>query len=324
MTYRASLRSAGYYVPERVMTNDEIAGFVDTSDAWIFERTGIRRRHIARDDETTASMAIEAGRAALQTAGMDGGEIDLTIVATSTPDYSFPASACLVQDALGARGGAFDLEAACSGFVYALANAAALIASGMARNALVIGSEVFSRALNWQDRSTCILFGDGAGAVVLSRAAPSARPPLFTLGSDGSGAGLLVLPATGSAAEGRRAQPPGMRMHGPETFKFGVRILVEVAEQLLSQAALTPAQVDWLIPHQANARIITAGARRLGFADNRVVCNIEEYGNTSAASIPIAIGELQERGSLRPGHALLMIGFGGGLTWAGGLLGWQE
>jgi 3-oxoacyl-[acyl-carrier-protein] synthase-3 len=326
MIHHATLRGCGMYVPSRVMTNDELATTVDTSDEWIVARTGIRRRHIARADESTSSLAIHAGREALASAGLQGSDIDLTIVATSTPDYSYPASACIVQDALGARGGAYDLEAACSGFVYALAMAYGLIVMGTVQHALVIGSEVYSRALNWQDRSTCILFGDGAGAVVLSRADGPGLAPCFQLGSDGSGAHTLVLPASGSAPLGpdQRHQPPGVTMNGPETFKFGVRVLVETSEAVLREAGLTPREVEWLVPHQANQRIITAGAKRLGFIDSQVMSNIEEYGNTSAASIPIAIAEWVAHDLVRPGHRLLLIGFGGGLTWAGGLLTWRD
>jgi 3-oxoacyl-[acyl-carrier-protein] synthase-3 len=327
MIHRATLCGVGMYAPSRVMTNDELSTMVETSDEWIVARTGIRRRHIARPDESASSLAIHAGRAALASAGLPGSEIDLTIVATSTPDYGFPASACIVQDALGARGGAFDLEAACSGFVYALAMANSLISLGAARHALVIGSEVFSRSLNWHDRSTCVLFGDGAGAVVVSRASGPGLAPSFLLGSDGAGARILTLPALGSAplAPGQRMQEsPGMTMNGPETFKFGVRVLVETTETLLREAGLTPQEVEWLVPHQANQRIMLAGAKRLGFIDSQLMSNIEEYGNTSAASIPIAIAEWVARDLVRPGHRLAMIGFGAGLTWAGGLMTWRD
>ncbi|MDB5057896.1 MAG: ketoacyl-ACP synthase [Chloroflexi bacterium] len=322
MSYRSTLLGCGKYAPKRVMTNDEIALAVDTSDEWIFTRTGIRRRHIAAPEETTTSLAIEAARDALASASINGGEIDLTIVATSTPDYGFPASACLVQDAVGAHGGAFDLEAACSGFVYALALADSMIRIGSVRNALIIGSELYSRVLNWQDRSTCILFGDGAGAVVLSRAAQPGPLPRFTLGSDGSGGPLLTM-YNGGVPEPSNATPGGVRMNGPETFKFGVRILVDVTEQVLRDEGLSTCDVDWLVPHQANQRIITAATKRLGFAYERVLSNIEEYGNTSAASIPLALAECVERGEVLPGHRVLTVGFGAGLTWAGGLLTWR-
>jgi 3-oxoacyl-[acyl-carrier-protein] synthase-3 len=322
MSYRSTLLGCGKYVPKRVMTNDELALTVDTSDEWIFARTGIHRRRIAAPDETTSSLATEAARDALVSAGIDGGEIDLTIVATSTPDFGFPASACLVQHALGARGGAFDLEAACSGFVYAIALADSMIRIGSVRNALVIGSEVYSRVLNWQDRSTCILFGDGAGAVVLSRAASPGPLPRFILGSDGSGGPLLTM-YNGSVPAPNNATPGGVSMNGPETFKFGVRILVEVAEQLLRDEGLDVCNVDWLVPHQANQRIIAAATKRLGFTEERVLSNIEEYGNTSAASIPLALAECVERGDVLEGHRVLTVGFGAGLTWAGGLLTWR-
>lgn len=325
MTYRATLVGSGMYAPRRVMTNDEIATMVETSDEWIYARTGIRRRRIAAPEESTSTLAIEAGRAALASAGLQGEDIDLTIVATCTPDYGFPASACLVQDALGTRGGAFDLEAACSGFVYALSMASALIGVGGARRVLVIGSEVFSRVLNWRDRSTCILFGDGAGAVIVARSVLPGAPPIFTLGSDGSGAHLLVLPPTSSAPVTADSPPArGVTMNGPETFKFGVRVLADVCESIMRQTGLGPAEIQWLVPHQANQRIIGAGARRAGFADAQVMSNIEEYGNTSAASIPLAIADWVGRGVVQPGHRLLVVGFGAGLTWAGGLIGWRE
>jgi 3-oxoacyl-[acyl-carrier-protein] synthase-3 len=322
MSFRSTLRGAAKYAPARVMTNDEIALTVDTSDEWIYTRSGIRRRHIAAPEETTTTLAISAAKSALMSAGMAGEEIDLTIVATSTPDYGFPASACLVQHAVGARGGAFDLEAACSGFVYALSVADSMIRIGSVRNALVIGSEVYSRALNWQDRGSCILFGDGAGAVVISRAHADGPLPRFVLGSDGSGGPLLVM-YNGQIPEPTNRTPGGVRMNGPETFKFGVRVLVDVAETVLREEGLTIGDVDWLIPHQANQRIMAAAAKRLDMPEHRMLSNIEEYGNTSAASIPLALAESVERGDIRDGQRLLLIGFGAGLTWAGGLMTWR-
>jgi 3-oxoacyl-[acyl-carrier-protein] synthase III len=325
VTYRTTVRGCGRYLPERVMTNDEIATLVDTSDEWIYTRTGIRKRHIVAPGETTSSMAVHAARAALESAGMAGEEIDLTILATCTPDYGFPAGACVVQDAVGARGGAYDLEAACSGFVYGLASACSLIQAGIARNALVIGSEVYSRVLDWQDRRTCILFGDGAGAMVISRAEHPGPQPAFRLGSDGAGASMLVMPGGGLAEMDENGRiPRGVRMDGPETFKFGVRIVVEVTEQILRDTGLCVDDLDWLVLHQANQRIISAAAKRLGIADDKVMSNIEHYGNTSAASIPIAATDWVERGAVLPGQKLLMIGFGGGLTWAAGLLTWRD
>lgn len=325
MTYRTTVRGCGGYVPDRIMTNHELAQMVDTSDEWIYTRTGIRQRHIAAPGETTASMGIRAARAALDSAGMAGEEIDLTILATCTPDYGFPAAACVVQHALGARGGAYDLEAACSGFVYGLASACAMIQTGIARNALVIGSEIYSRVLDWRDRRTCVLFGDGAGAMVISRAGNAGPLPAFRLGADGGGAEMLIMPGGGLAEMGDDGRVPrGVRMNGPETFKFGVRVVVEVTEQILRDTGLAVPEVDWLVLHQANQRIITAAAKRLGFADRQVMSNIERVGNTSAASIPLAATEWIERGAVRPGQRLLMIGFGGGLTWAAGLLTWHD
>ncbi len=325
MTFRTTVRGSGCYLPERIMTNDDLARLVDTSDEWIFTRTGIRQRRIVAPGETTSSMAIRAARAALDSAGMEGGEIDLTILATCTPDYGFPAGACLVQDAVGAHGGAYDLEAACSGFVYGLASACSLIQAGVAHHALVIGSEIYSRVLDWHDRRTCILFGDGAGAVVISRADRPGDLPAFRLGSDGGGANMLILPGGGLAEVGEdRVLARGVRMNGPETFKFGVRVVVEVTEQILGDTGLSVSDIDWLVLHQANQRIITAAAKRLGFADHQVMSNIEHYGNTSAASIPIALDDWVKRGAVNPGQKLLMIGFGGGLTWAAGLLTWRD
>jgi 3-oxoacyl-[acyl-carrier-protein] synthase-3 len=323
MSFRSTLRGCGKYVPERVMTNDDLALMVDTTDAWIFARTGIRRRRLAAADETTSSLALSAARDALRSAGIDGADIDLTIVATSTPDYGFPASACIVQDAIGARGGAFDLEAACSGFVYALAVADSLIRIGSARNAMVIGSEVYSRVLNWQDRGTCILFGDASGAVVLSRASRPGPMPRFELGSDGSGGPMLML-FNGMIPDPSQRVPGGVQMNGPETFKFGVRILVDVAEHMMRDEGLSACDIDWLVPHQANQRIIAAATKRLGFEEHKVLSNIEEYGNTSAASIPLALAEAVERGDVKAGHKILTVGFGAGLTWAGGLLSWRD
>ena len=322
MIYRSTLRGCGLYAPARVMTNDEVATMVETSDEWIYSRTGIRRRHIAASDETTGTMAIHAARTALASSGVPASEIGLVIVATSTPDYAFPASACLVQDALGVPAGACDLEAACSGFVYALAMACGLIGIGAIEHALVIGSEVFSRVLDWTDRRTCILFGDGAGAVVVSRSMEPGLLPQFQLGADGAGGPLLTLPSGSPSGAGSR--PPVVGMNGPETFKFGVRVLAEVAESLLLQGMLTPRNVEWLVPHQANGRIISSAAKRAGFAEEQVMNNIEEYGNTSAASIPLAIADWQARGLLHAGDRLLTVGFGAGLTWAGGLVGWRD
>jgi len=322
MTHRSTIAGCGKYVPERALSNDEVATLVETSDEWIFTRTGIRRRHIVAPGESTTTLAVAAAREALRSAGMNGSAIDLTIVATCTPDYGFPATACSVQDAVGARGGAFDLEAACSGFVYGMAVADSMICSGMARNVLLVGSEAFSRSLNWEDRSTCILFGDGAGAVVLTRSTPSGSQPRFDLGSDGSGASMLTL-YNGNMPAVPVSCPGGVRMNGPETFKFGVRVLVESAERVLHDAGVTMRDIDWFVPHQANQRIIAAATKRLGVDEHKVLSNIQEYGNTSAASIPLALAECAERGQLKDGDRILAVGFGAGLTWAGGLVTWR-
>ncbi len=322
MTYRSTLLGCGKFVPERVMTNDEIALTVDTSDAWIYARTGIHRRHIAAPYETTTSLAVAAARSALRSADLDGSAVDLTIVATCTPDYGFPASACVVQHAVGARGGAFDLEAACSGFVYALAIADSMIRIGSARSVLVIGSEIYSRVLNWTDRSTCILFGDGAAAVVLARSALPGALPRFELGSDGSAASMLTMYSAAIPDPGGHI-PGGVSMNGPDTFKFGVRTLVDVTERIMRAEELGMDDLEWFVPHQANQRMIVAAAKRLAIDPRRVLSNIEEYGNTSAASIPLALADAVERGELRDGDRVLAIGFGAGLTWAGGFLTWR-
>jgi len=322
MTYRSTLLGCGKCVPERVMTNDEISLLVDTSDAWIYPRTGIHRRHIAAPHDTTSSLAVGAAREALRSARLDGADIQLTIVATCTPDYGFPAAACVVQDAVGARGGAFDLEAACSGFVYALAVADSMIRVGAVHNVLVIGSEIYSRILNWHDRSTCILFGDAAAAVVLGRSSLPGPLPRFELGSDGSAASMITMYSTAIPEPGGHV-PGGVSMNGPETFKFGVRTLVDVAERIVCAEGLALTDVEWFIPHQANQRMITAATKRLGIHERRVLSNIEEYGNTSASSIPLALAECVELGRVSDGDRLLAIGFGAGLTWAGGLLTWR-
>jgi 3-oxoacyl-[acyl-carrier-protein] synthase-3 len=323
MTYRSTLVGAGKAVPDRVMTNDDIASLVDTSDEWIFTRTGIRRRHIAGSGDTTTSLAIAAAREAVLSAGLTGDAIDLTVVATCTPDYGFPTTSCIVQNAIGAKGGAFDLGAACSGFVYGLAMADAMIRNGSVTTALIVGSEVYSRVLDWHDRSTCILFGDGAGAVVLSRSAVPGPLPRFELGSDGSAGRAMTMYNGGIRQPDRTTEQGGISMNGPEIYKFGVRIIVDVAERILCNEGITATEIDWLIPHQANQRMIVAATKRLGLDERKVLSNIEEYGNTSAASIPIAIADCVRREEMRRGDTLLAIGFGAGLTWAGGLLTWR-
>jgi 3-oxoacyl-[acyl-carrier-protein] synthase-3 len=322
----AAVRGWGMYVPERIVANDELARSVDTSDEWIASRTGIRQRRIAGQEDTTASMGIRAARDAIQVAGLTPGDIDLVIVGTATPDYQFPATACLIQDALGIVGGAFDLEAGCTSFMYGLSIASAYVAAGMYEHVLVIGSEVLSRILDWTDRTTCVLFGDGAGAVVVSGADGVAFQPQFVLGSDGSGAAALSLPAGGSrlpaSEETVRAGLHFVHMAGPEVFRFATRVVVESTERVMSKAGLSASDVDLFIPHQANTRIIDYAVHRLGFPEDRVFLNIDRYGNTSSASIPLALCEAHAQGRLRPDDIVVMVGFGAGLTWAAAALQW--
>ncbi len=303
----------GSYLPPRIVTNDEFAKRLDTSDAWIRERTGIVERRIADPSQASSDLALEASRAALSAAQLGPGDIDLIIVATSTPDYVFPSTACLLQAKLGIKDcPAFDVQAVCSGFVYALATADRFIRSGMNRRALVVGAEVFSRIMDWNDRATCVLFGDGAGAVVL---AADDKPGIHAsaLHADGSYAGILSVP--GNVCGGQITGSPYLQMQGNQVFKLAVRVLDEVARETLKASDMTVADVDWLIPHQANVRILEATARKLGIARERVVVTVDKHGNTSAASIPLALDEYVRAGKIRAGHRVLMEGVGGGFTW---------
>ena len=314
-------------VPEQVMTNEDLVRRVDTSDEWIRSRTGIERRHVASDQESTAQMSIEAAYAALRVADADPREIDLVIVGTATPDHIFPSTACQVQDALGATGaGAFDLNAGCSGFVYALIMGHQAIASGEHLLVLVIGADTLTRVVNWEDRSTCVLFGDGAGAVLL-RASEGPSGVLATLlGSDGSGGDVLMIPAGGSAMPASsETVAKGLhyiQMDGQGVFRFATRIIPQATIQVTRKAGLKVDDIDLIIPHQANLRIIASAARRLKLPLDRFVINLQEYGNTSAASIPIALCEAIEDGRIRPGQNIVMVGFGAGLTWAAVALRW--
>jgi 3-oxoacyl-[acyl-carrier-protein] synthase-3 len=303
----------GSYLPARIMTNAEFAARLDTSDAWIRERTGIVQRHIADNTQTSSDLALEASNQALQAAGVAAQEIDLIIVATSTPDYVFPSTACLLQAKLGVRGStAFDLQAVCSGFVYGIATADAFIKSGRHQKALVVGAEVFSRILDWNDRGTCVLFGDGAGAVVL---AAGANPGIHAsvLRADGSHADMLSVP--GNVCGGAVAGSPFLQMNGQAVFKFAVKVLEESARETVAAAGMQLADIDWLIPHQANVRILDATARKLGLPPEKLVVTVDHHGNTSAASVPLALDEFIRAGRIRPGHRLLLQGVGGGFTW---------
>jgi 3-oxoacyl-[acyl-carrier-protein] synthase III len=319
----------GKYLPKRVMPNSELADMVDTSDEWIRARTGIGERRIAAPEETTCSLAVHAAHEALKRAEVAPDEVDLVIIATCTPDYSnMPATASLVQHALGAsHAGAFDLNAVCSGFLYGLATGSQFILNGAYRSVLVIGAEVFTRILDWRDRSTCVLFGDGAGAVVLQ---PSEQPGgllSFVLGSDGGGACSLYVPAGGSR------QPPSaetvargehyVKMQGRDVFRFATRVLPDSVLQAVEAANLTTDDIDLLIPHQANTRIIDAAVRRLRLSEAVVFSNVERYGNTSAASIPVALCEAIEAGLVQPGSTVVMSGFGAGLSWGSAVWKWQ-
>jgi len=303
----------GSYLPPRVMTNAEFAARLDTSDAWIRERTGIEQRHIAAEAQTSSDLALEASRAALAAAGMQAADMDLMIVATSTPDFIFPSTACLLQAKLGVAGcAAFDLQAVCSGFVYALATADNFIRAGTHKSALVVGAEVFSRILDWNDRGTCVLFGDGAGAVVLAAAA---KPGLHAsvLRADGSQAGILSVP--GNVCGGRIVGSPFLQMQGSQVFKFAVKVLDEVARETAAAAGMRLEDIDWLIPHQANVRILEATAKRLGLPRDKLVVTVDHHGNTSAASVPLALDEYVRAGKIRRGHRVMMQGVGGGFTW---------
>jgi 3-oxoacyl-[acyl-carrier-protein] synthase III len=313
----------GSHAPSHVMSNDELATLVDTSDEWIAQRTGIRERRIAGESESSASLGAEAARQAVEDAGIDPGELDLIVAATASPDYYFPATASLIGERIGAQSVAgYDLSAACTGFVYALAQGYGQIASGMADTVLVVGTEVFSRLLDWNDRSTCVLFGDGAGAVVLRRDGDDSGLLGFEMGADGRGAGLLSVAAAGHTATD--PEGPYVQMNGPEVYKFATRVVVESAERCLEAASLEVGQVDVFLPHQANKRIIDHAARRLGIDEDRVFMNVAHYGNTSAASIPIGLDEAYRAGRLGEGDIVLMVGFGGGLAWGSCVMEWTK
>jgi 3-oxoacyl-[acyl-carrier-protein] synthase III len=315
-------------VPRKVVTNDDLAHILDTSDDWIRSRTGIVRRRIAEANESSAQMSIEAARAALQVADANPRDIGLIIVGTSTPDYIFPSTACQVQNALGAiHAGAFDLNAACSGFVYALATAHQAIVSGEHDLVLVIGVDTLSRRLNWQDRNTCVLFGDGAGAVLLRASQGPAGVLATVLGADGSGGDILMIPAGGCVApltaEVLEQNLHTVHMNGQEVYRFATRILASATEQVTKKAGLEMEQVDVIVPHQANLRIVETASKRLKVPMERFVTNLEEYGNTSAASIPIALCEAIEQGRITPGSNVVMVGFGAGLTWGAVAVKWS-
>ena len=317
VSWRARIAGSGGYLPERVVTNDELSRTVDTSDEWIRERTGIGQRHLSLGHETTTFMGARAAREALARAGVAAAAVELTVLATATPDNAFPASAVGVQAAIGAGGYAFDVSAACSGFVYALAIADNAIRAGQVRHALVIGSEVYSRIVDWQDRATCVLFGDGAGAVVLSRGDPDGPGILSThLHSDGELGRLLYV----DGGPGMPERSNRIVMQGREVFRHAVTKLAAVVDEALEANGLDHADLDWLVPHQANRRIIEAMGRKLGLPAERVVVTVERHANTSAASIPLALAEAVADGRIRRGQLVLMEALGGGMTWGSALV----
>lgn len=316
----AHITGWGMSVPETVLTNDDLSKMVETNDQWIRERTGIRERHIAKDGQTSSSLGVEAAINALKVANLRPTDLDLIICSTSTPDYIFPATACMIQDQIGAtRAGAFDLLAACSGFIYATNMAAQAIRSGSIKNALVIGTETLSKFVNWKDRNTCILFGDGAGAFVLQASERPGGVYSAVMHSDGSGGDLLALPAGGSVHpatevtvhEGKHF----IEMDGKEVFRFATRVMAQATNEALDAAGMKIEDVNWIVPHQANIRIIEAAARGLKQPMDKFIVNLERYGNTSTASIPIAMVEAIETGRIKTGDKLVMVGFGAGLTW---------
>ena len=322
----------GSFRPDKILTNNDLARMVDTTDEWIYTRTGIRERRIASEKETTATLAFEAAARALQVAGLHPSQVELIIVATSTPEYIFPSTACRVQDYLGAsRAGAFDLSAACSGFVYGLSMAAQSIQTGSVRNAVVIGAETMSRVLDWQDRGTCILFGDGAGAVVLKGSSVPGGLLASTLRSDGSGGDMLSLPAVyhnpmpmlGPEYLHNGHHKNTVAMNGRQVFRFATQVVADSIEETVAKADLTMDQVALIVPHQANVRIIETAAKRLKIPVDRFYMNVSSVGNTSAASIPMALCDAVQDGRLRPDDNVVFVGFGGGLTWASAVVKWD-
>jgi 3-oxoacyl-[acyl-carrier-protein] synthase-3 len=323
----AGILATGRYVPEKVLTNADLEKMVDTSDEWIVTRTGIKERRIAREDETSSDMALAAARQALDKAGIAAEQLDLIIIATVTPDMFFPSTACIVQEKLGAkRAAAFDLSAACSGFLYGTSVAAQFIANGLYRYALVIGVESLSKIVDWTDRSTCVLFGDGAGAAVMGPVEDGKGFLSFDLGADGSGAELLKLEAGGSRIPVSKVKPGSpqnyIHMAGGEVFKFAVRAMNNASDQALLKAGITKEDVDFLVPHQANLRIIDSAVKRFGLPYDKVVVNLNRYGNMSSASIPVALDEAVSEGRIKEGDTLVLVGFGGGLTWGASVLKW--
>ena len=317
-----SITGLGCHVPERVLDNDELSTIVDTNDAWIVERTGIRERRIAADDEALTDICLPAARRALEMAAADPASIDLLIVATVTPDMAFPSSSALMADTLGMpRAAAYDLSAGCTGFVYAIVQAHAMLSAGLAKRALVVGGDVLSTILDWTDRSTLVLFGDGAGAVVMEPVEQGGFLG-FELGADGSGGSSLWLPGSGSR---KFADPEKhVKMNGREVFKFATRVMVSSAEAILAECGRTVDDIDVYVPHQANVRIIDHAVKKLGIPQEKTVVNVEKYGNTSSGSIPLALADAADDGRLEPGKLVLLTGMGAGLTWGSALIEWTH
>ncbi|WP_144933241.1 beta-ketoacyl-ACP synthase III [Paenibacillus sp. 32O-W] len=317
----------GKYVPERVLTNQDLEKMVDTNDEWISTRTGIKERRLASEHEASSDLAFQAAQVALEQAGITAEQLDLILVASITPDMAFPSTACILQDRLGAKkAAAFDLSAACSGFIYGLANASNFIAMGTYKYALVVGAECLSKITDYTDRNTCILFGDGAGAAVLGPVAEGRGFRSFELGADGSGGELLKIAGGGSRCP---ASPASLEqkqhyiyMAGKEVFKFAVKIMGSAAEEALNKAGISKSEIDLLVPHQANIRIIQAALNRLELPEDKCMINLQKYGNVSAASIPIALAEAVEEGRVKEGDCIVLVGFGGGLTWGASVLIW--
>ena len=319
---RVSITGLGCHVPERVLSNDDLAELVDTSDEWIMSRTGIRERRIAADEEALTDICLPAARRAVEMARVDPASVDLLIVATVTPDMAFPSSSALLADMLGMPdAAAYDLSAGCTGFVYAIAQAHAMLAAGLAQRALVVGGDVLSKILDWTDRSTLVLFGDGAGAVMLERVGEGGFLG-FELGADGGGGLNLWLPGSGS----RTFEDPDrfVKMNGREVFKFATRVMVTSAEAILAECGKSVEDIDVYVPHQANVRIIDHAAKKLGFAEEKTIVNVHKYGNTSSGSIPLALADAADDGRLEPGKLVLLTGMGAGLTWGSALIEWTH
>ena len=320
MSAYSKVAGTGSYLPAKVLTNRELERMVDTTDEWIYTRTGIRQRHVAADEEKTSDLALAASRRALDAAGIAAADLDLIVVATTTPDMVFPSTACILQSKLGVRNcPAFDVQAVCSGFVYGLSTADQFMRSGRYRNALVVGAEIYSRILDWSDRSTCVLFGDGAGAVVLRR---DNAPGILSshLHADGAYANLLSVP--GTVCGGKVSGRPLLQMDGGGVFRFAVKVLDDLVEETLAANGMRKADIDWLVPHQANIRIIQASAKKLGLSMEKVVVTVDRHANTSAASVPLALDDAVRDGRIRAGQHVLLEAVGGGFTWGAVLIKW--